>query len=474
MKRILAGEDRIYLIGSNTGSSGGTADYVYAGERVMYYIPSTGERLALGIPEPIDIAFDEEENLILYVHTEDGFCFLRYDEGKDAVMTIAETDTYKRGSVALCNQGQDVLYQTDRGLVLSSLSELEAESEIYPEGWKFSTDNGLCCVGGRVACMTETREVIQFSLAEVKKENKSIRYLSLGYEMAEPYGCGYKMKRTRFAETEKEKFAVKIMALDKDFDLCLINTQHPFSYNLKKNGVFYPLNEVPGVQEYLDACFPYVREAATDENGNIWMLPIAVKIPGFVVNEEKMSGKQPGFQENMTWQDYFAMQAALTAEERKLTGRPYVAYIRQFFRQYFAENTSVDTEQFREMLRLFSTYQEYMTEEASDDTEAFFYQYMIGDDYHTQYLMQMREALRVYGAPKLSARDAKNNGTCLFLAVNPYSDNLEATLDYISAWSIYSKNQKNTPLFFTGREVGEDPMRGLCMSCTGMRKSALP
>lgn len=458
VKRILTGEDRIYLIGSNTRSSvGGTDTYVYAGERVMYYIPSTGEMFALGIPEPIDIALDEEENLILYAHTEEGFCFLRYDAGQDAVVTIAETASYKRGSVALCNQGQDVLYQTERGLVLSSLSELEVQSEIYPDSLKFSTDNGLCCVGDRVACMTGNREVIQFSLAEVKKENKSIRYISLGYEMAEPYGCGYKMKRTKFDEKDMEKFAIKIMALDKDFDLCLVNTQDSFSYNLKKNGVFYPLNDVPGVQEYLDACFPYVREAATDENGTIWMLPIAVKIPGFVVNEEKMSGKQPGFQDDMTWQDYFAMQASLTEEERKMTGRPYVAYIRQFFRQYFAENTSVDTEQFREMLRLFSTCWKYMTEEEADDTISFLYQYTIGDDYHMQYLMQMGEDLRVYGAPKLSAGGAKNNGTCLFLAVNPYSDNLEATLDYISEWSIYTKNQKDTPLFFAERAIGEDP-----------------
>lgn len=462
VKRILAGEDRIYLIGTNTSSSGGRVDtYVYAGERVMYYLRSTGEAFALGIPEPIDIAFDEEENLVLYVHTEEGFCFLRYDAGKDAVTTVAKTDTYMRRSVALCNQGKEVLYQTARGLVLSSLSELGVESEIYPSQGGLFNDNSLCCVGGRVACMTESREVVQFFLTDVKKENRSIRYLSVGYESAEPYGCGYKMLRTNLAETEADKFALKIMALDKDFDLCLVNTRNSFSYNLKKNGVFYPLNDVPGVQEYLDACFPYVREAATDRDGNIWMLPIEVSLESFVVNEDKMGGKSPGLKDDMTWQEYFAVQEALTKEERKRTSTPYWAMIRQFFRQYFAENTSLDTEQFREMFRLFSTHWDCITGErltnyTAQDYAAQLYWYLIEDEYYAYYVTLMGENRRIYAAPKLSA-EAKNAGTCLFLAVNPHSDNLEATLDYISSWSIYTKNRKDAPLFFEKREAGEDP-----------------
>ncbi|MGN1083621.1 MAG: hypothetical protein ACI4QX_01340, partial [Lachnospiraceae bacterium] len=279
VNRILVGEDRIYLLGTNGSSGGGgmrSDSYTYTGEKVMYYIPSTGEMFELGIPEPIDICFNEAGNLVLYAHTEEGFCFLLYDETRDAIKTIAKTGVYKMCNVALCNNGEDVIYQTGtRGLVLSSLSDLEVESELYPEG--FFWDNNLCYVNGRVACSTFSGSLVQFRLEDVKKENQKIRYISTGYESAEPYGCGYEMQRTKLAE---DKFALKIMALDKDFDLCLVDTAYSFSYNLKENGVFYPLNDVPGVQEYLNACFPYVREAATDEDGNIWMLPIGVSIPG--------------------------------------------------------------------------------------------------------------------------------------------------------------------------------------------------
>ncbi|MCH5273646.1 MAG: hypothetical protein J1E35_08225, partial [Lachnospiraceae bacterium] len=211
----------------------------------------------------------------------------------------------------------------------------------------------------------------------------------------------------------------------------------------------------PGVREYLDECFPYVREAATDKDGNIWMLPIEVEIPGLVGDEERLS--QTAFKRNMTWQEYFAAQTALSKAEQSLTRTPYVALLRQFFQQYFLEYNSVDTKQFREILSLFSIHLNCLTGERSSESAAYLYEYTLGGDveYHAYYLTLMGDNLRAYGTPKLSA-DGKNVGTCLFLAVNPHSDNLEATLDYISSWAVYMKNQEKKPLFFANRDVGED------------------
>jgi hypothetical protein len=36
---------------------------------------------------------------------------------------------------------------------------------------------------------------------------------------------------------------------------------------------------------YLDAVFPYLKEAATDKNGKIWMLPLDVNIAAIVYHE---------------------------------------------------------------------------------------------------------------------------------------------------------------------------------------------
>ena len=56
---------------------------------------------------------------------------------------------------------------------------------------------------------------------------------------------------------------------------------------MKNSNSFYPLNDIPGIEEYLDRCFPYVREAATKEDGTIWMLPFLVFVDGMLVQEVK-------------------------------------------------------------------------------------------------------------------------------------------------------------------------------------------
>lgn len=453
VSRIIPEEERIYLLGKKGLGSGvrSSNTYSYRDEKIMYYSYSANEVYTLGIEEPIDIGKVEDGNLIVYAHTEEGFCFFLYDAVRDAIKMLAKTDAYKMCNMTLANDAEEIIYQSSgRGLVVSSLSDLEVECELYPNG--FFWDNSLCCVNGRVACMAFDGSIVQFNLKDVKKENRVLRYISGGSGSEEPYGCGYEMQRTKL---EEDKFALKIMALDKDFDVCLVNTADSFSYNLRENGVFYPLNAVPGVQEYLDACFPYVREAATDEDGNIWMLPIVVSVPGIVVNEELADGG--AFQMNcgMSHEDYFSAFATLGQEERSKIDMPRVAFWDEALRQYFAENTSVDTEEFRKLVRVFSEYWKELQGNGGADYTEMWHQHVIYETgYNAYYITQMGENARVYEVPKVSA-DSKNVGTCLFLAVNPYSDNLDATLDYIASWIAYTMEREDIPLFFKDRAAGD-------------------
>ena len=61
----------------------------------------------------------------------------------------------------------------------------------------------------------------------------------------------------------------------------------------KNKGSFYPLNKVPYVKEYIDGCFPYIRDAATDEDGNIRMIPIDISIPIIIYQEEEIHACLP-------------------------------------------------------------------------------------------------------------------------------------------------------------------------------------
>ncbi len=452
VKRIVVNEHCIYVLGNNQISySSSSLEYVYHGEKVMGYDVETKEVFELGMAEPIDIALDENGNLVLYAHMEDSFCLLNYDEERDTAKVLAKTDVYKMNRIALCNEGKSVLYySTNADLVMSDLSELEIESELYP-GASF-WDTGLCYKNGRVACMTKDRKLVQFSLDEVKKENQTVRYIFTGYEPETPYGCGYGIRRT---ELDEDKFALKILAMDKDFDLCLVDTSDSVSYNLKENGVFYPLNDVPGVQEYLDACFPYVREAATDEDGDIWMLPIAVNLPRFAVNEKKLKEQTLFFDSDMTYEDFFRLHMSLPEEERKLIWIPELAFYSDFIRQYFTYYTSADTAEFRETVALFAKYWACIAESDSSASEQPLYFYSNRENgIFAQYVASVGENVRVYETPKVSAEE-QNVGTCLFLAVNPYSDNLDATLNYISDWIAYTMKREDAPLFFANRTVDD-------------------
>ncbi|MBR6537069.1 MAG: hypothetical protein IKT67_07685 [Lachnospiraceae bacterium] len=455
VERIIVSKDRVYLLGRNRITSpGGTSDsYSYNGEKVLWCSLDTKEVFELGFAEPIDMTLTEDGTPVFYIHEEDGFLLVSYNEKADTVKTLAKTAEYRMNSFALCDEGENVLYYTERGLVLSKVSELEVESELYPETsfW----DKGLCFVNGRVACQTANGDLVQFPLEQVKKETETIRFLSVGFESQTPYGCGYRIDRRNFVEEEMDKFALKVLAQDKDFDLCMVDTSHSISYNLKENGVFYPLNEVPGIEEYLDACFPYVREAATDEDGLIWMLPIEVNILGLVMDGDKVS--EYDFSDSMTYEAYFRAQEALSEEERSQTDTPWVLFVKHFFRQYFGQNDTVDTAAFRNTMTLFSEYFDCINgySAGGDGRPAIYHCASDAFDYGAYYMTAFAENKVVYPMPKVTEED-KNSGTCLFLAVNPESDRLEETLQYLGDWIAYTTKQTEQPLFFADRMVGQD------------------
>ena len=445
VSRIVPMEDCFYLLGSNVEGmpQRDSRKYEHTGEMLFCYTVSEDKFVELGIEEPIDVCAAGEEELCVYAHMGDEFCLLLFDTSRDSMKVMARKKEYKMANVAFSNEGQEVIYQTvSRGLVLSSLSDLAVESELYPDGrfW----DNNICYVNGRVACETGDGRIVQFPLKDVKCENKALRYITAKTETSEPFGCGYEMHRSVL---EMDKFALKVMALDKDFDVCFVDSRDSYSYNLMKNGVFYPLNEIEGIQEYLDACFPYVRETATDKGGNIWMLPIAVDIPGLLVSREAMD--EILIKKGMTYREYCSAYEALSEEEKMVTENP-ASYSEAFIKRYILERGTVDTEEFREVLQGMAKSNSVQTEDIDDR----YCRILFESDYRAYFALQYGTDATIYAEPKLTAED-KNVGSCMFLAVNPYSDNLETTLQYISALIAYTMEREDAPLFFENRPVEE-------------------
>lgn len=447
VSRILPMEGEFYFLGTNTVDMQGkdSRKYRYTGERIFCYAPAEDRLTELGIEEPMDICVAEEGKLCVYAHRGEEFCLLLYDTDRETMKVMAKTREYKMANVAFCKERQGVIYQASGGgLVLSVLPDLETESELYPGGLFW--DNNLCYINGMVACTAMNSGILQFPLERVKCENKALRYITTGESVSKPFGCGYEIQRRVL---EPDKFALKVMALDRDFDICFVDSGDSFGYQLKEKGLFYPLNEVAGIQEYLDACFPYVKEAATDEDGNVWMLPVAVDIRSLLVSRE--AADKVIIRENMTYEEYVLAYDALSEEEKRVTEKPS-SFAETFLVRYILSRGTVDTEEFRRILQGMAESESVQQEE----TKGVYCRVFGERDYRAYFVRQYGTEATIYAEPKLSATD-KNTGSCLFLAVNPYSDNLDTALQYISAWIAYTMGREDAPLFFAEREVADTP-----------------
>lgn len=468
--RILVSGEHIYLLGRDNEENGirssfsGTdsKSYVSGGEKIVRYTPATKEEVTLGIEEPIDIALNGEGDLLIHANRKDGFQLLQYNAERDAVKVLKDTDGIGMYRFAYSPEEDCLLYtpSTDVGLVCAKLSDLNDVCVVYP--WGYEGDNGLLYNNGKVICIAENNgNLVQFPLGEIKKENKTIRYIYTGSEWIEPYGCGYRMEKKEYTQ---DKLTLKLLALDEDFDLCLASSAYDSADALKENGTFYPLNEVSGIEDYLDACFPYVREAATKEDGSIWMLPIHVNIPAFVYDTAMEDSISVPFTPDMTYEEFFAAQEALTEEQRLLTFNGAIE--KDFLYRYLHYNTSLDTAEFRKNMTLFMEGQDLFPLKDSDLR----YEYVKGSYiYDCQTLSTFLrgsinsdsygEAARAYGYPRIERED-KNLGTCVFFVVNPKSDDLKATLSYLEDLIAYQMNQELRPLYFQTPDESGDSYEG--------------
>lgn len=452
VRQMFFQDGRLYLLGSktaNTGVSSGSG-YSFHDDRLIYYSLEEKESYVIEIDRPVHMACLDNGKVMVYAYLDSGkYGILEYDPVEDVLNTKAQFDSYNIQYFAACNEGQDILYSysvNSRGIVMSSLEDFGNKTELCPQ--KLIAKNPqLSCKNGQVCFINYNGDVMSFALADVYRNSKSIRYISPGYQVDEPYGCGYRMKRQ---EMEEDKFVLKVLAQDRDYDLCLIDSINGSSYNLRKNGVFYPLNDVRGIEEYFEKCFPYVKEAATKEDGTIWMLPIAVYMPGLIVQEDTLKEMKVPLKRNMTWEEFTPVIAGMTEEQASLKSLSQIVCTMLFFQQYFKHYNSVDTEVFRKnaaALQLLDS--DMLLSDMREDKRYLFYYARYMYSYTNSVIREVYYGpnAKVYPMPKLAAEDA-NTGTCIFLAVNPASDRLEDTLAFLEDWMAWQMMEEDVPLYF--------------------------
>ena len=420
----------------------------------------------LDVDSPVEILLTKENTLLIHHYNEEsGYGFLEYTPKEETVKEVGFKSIRVIGeNFCLCEDGylfrkidtEALYYGTLDGIeaqIVTDTSTLWNKKIIYQNGFAFYYDY-------------QEMMVERVKIAGAIKENQEIRLLINHVDAARMYGAGYKMIRK---EVDRDTFSLKVLAQDTDFDLYLLSSIHSNAYNLKKNGAFYPLNDIPAVEQYLDACFPYVREIATNEDGDIWMIPIKINIP--ILMYDKVYCKLQGVDfSKMNFLDFlsFTERAELEDAEKIALGQ----ITSEFFDQYFRVEDSFDTELFREYAKqlksLYHTTGEdiYPDKYLNEILPEFYYEYLATSEDCLMFWdeieqWELEETLGVIEVPKI-AEELNNVGTCYFFAVNPQSDNLETTLTYLSDLCTYLMTVKNSFLLADATTYTDTPFLQQC------------
>ena len=450
--------DRLYWLGERrneakpvepfTTEEGVTIYFEDTGKKMGYIDLESGENVLSDIEFPVSFSVSGGKVTVYAFDNDGGYYFADHDVPNEKSFTnklglITNFEFFKEsGEFAFIgsNDFQGVLpvsrADAESGVVRAVngvypflASELCASESGYV--WLKTADNAL----------SFEKRIKRYDLRHTAVKGKPIRVISSQYFTEQPFAAGSEIQMNQLSG---EGFALTVLSLDKSYDAAMISSDQGVANDIKEKGSFYPLNDVPGVSEYLDRCFPYIKEAVTDPEGNICMLPITVEIPLIAYNEKNCSEKGIVFSSEP--------EAFIQAVKRASTISEYYDCTRYWLVQtqligYISENSSFDTEEFRQLAILlkeqctedifrgnFELYPALMT--VQNGMEDRYYTSIYEKTLFTQLLYRIQQIALINdenlrAAPMPLSENGKSVAVCTFLCVNPYSDRLSETLAFI-------------------------------------------
>ena len=439
-KKLVLLDDKMYVMGqkkmlSGSGVSSLDRDYHFSlGETLLCCSMEDGEYSALNFEYPINIAPSGQGALMVFAYfPEDGYCLIEYNPTDDSIKQKAKLEDCRFRDFAVCNNGKSVIYDcpwSSRGLLLADLDNMDLEVEVYDDSTALISNYNVWYGDGKVYLQDFTSEkLVSFPLDAVQKNNKTVRLVATGImSQIAPYGCGYRLERI---EEEWDKIALKMLAQDKDYDLCLGSSDYSGSLTMRDSDVFYPLNDLPGIEEYLDLCFPYVREAATTEDGTIWMLPFSANSYAMLVQEERAGERGLNLHNDMTLDEFAALTRGLSESDQGLFYILPEEVSENFLNQYFWHNSSAQSDTFLkdlENLRVLHQKESLLQPQGNVDQEILLCTIEAFGKYQWY---STREGFSIYSVPKENSTD-KNNITLYYLVVNGKSKYRDEALKYLA------------------------------------------
>lgn len=442
----------IYYTGTTESRRGiheliGGTDFEYDGTLLYSYTLGADKAVRADVEYPVSISETASGELCVYAADENGTYFTMGIGGKKVYNALGKINSFG------FTGKNSFVFSSDVKPLSLNIGRMDSDS-IFAELAENTAAYRIKVRGGYAYYVNSfTGKLERINCSAFDKQNEIIRFLSPEYTFNKPFGIGY---MTDYKELDNESFSLAVLSQDSSFDIFMVNSYDGFSSNIRDKGSFYPLSGVPNVREYLDKCFPFIKDAATDEDGNIWMLPISINIPLLLFNEKNCSEAGFDFSGDLTIEELTALcEKAYNSEYKSGYDVSPYPLTQNLFVQFLTEHDNFDSPELRKFAEFarekinMSEFPPYLsvTNEAlnglysPDGEDAVLFSYLYDLD-RVEWFSGF-ESFDFRAVPGIT-ENAKPIATCTFISVNPASSNLSAALDYVADLAEYLGQRKKS------------------------------
>lgn len=460
-------DNELYIIGESTEHSDAGQNNVSTSQFCVFRVcDGTYEKLPIDSVTAVCalktggaiIAASEGFSSYIVQYKDGEFSDKQYVENLTGSITaLTDIDSEHIIFTAATNSFDSTLCASD----INSMYKAELLAGVRVAGNGIFSAGGYCFFTPGVDITEDTGDytVVRIKFSDYYKFNNPINYICSPDSGNTPFGCGYILNEMH---PTNEEAALKIMSMDKDYDICYLSTGDDISYQIKKKGSFYPLNEIEGVREYLDKCFPSIKDAFTDKNGDIWALPIHAKTQFVFSNNGEIDYSQ------MTMTEFIDYIDGLSDEELEKVHIFNNDLIDDVLAEYIITHDSFDTPDFR----LFAEKLNNSERLNSAKNIGLFAKGVNIDNLFSLRQSDMIVVLgnnegRVFGIPRIGS-EASLMQDVTFMSINPNSGHLQDAINYITEVVKYQSENEDTFIFreYAGKYSESPVIKPLLKLCS--------
>ncbi|MCL2018963.1 MAG: hypothetical protein FWG70_04310 [Oscillospiraceae bacterium] len=494
VRKIIPLDGKLYLLGIDERLSQNInpAKNNYKGESIISVALQTGEHETVFDNMPFMMAETEDGVLIISAYAENGGYYFKKLNSENIIPNDNLNFSNSEEPNFEMYGSENIIHDSDKFLVFLPVDG-NSETRVIVNNLPSINRKNFAVKSGYLFYETGSG-VRRIKLSEeVNPAVLNMAHYSVLPPIIENFGFGL-----TFEQIDTYELSLSLLSLDSNYDMYNINSFSDISDNIRQKGAFYPLNDVPYVNEYLNAVFPYVREAAINEDGDIWMLPIYLHTNGLLYNEKICEEYDIDIAQLNTSEDLIEILATL--KSRDITEYYDITHPQFFFERSFYQimrkNNEFNRDDFREMALYIYDNINYIKDDWSynritSDTNPYpliqvpgsvnrvadlrgrylLYRRGVGDyhmqesfnraleyeDYDDDYFWAnlgkvdfryfenyKHNRFILYPSVKAVEGIHVNDVTLEFITVNPHSENLDVVLEYISALAEYQLNLENS------------------------------